>query len=451
MGDKEELIINELSPPVVGQQFSNLIPRTGNGLTIKPFRFLENYSDQNSDQVLAVLRKYKKPVLRKGKRWWIEYHYRVPPELSHVYSGKQWAKFRVFEDINREGTSAYALLLLDAVELGLKNGFDPFEHQKQVKAELEAGMAGRKKWTIAQGLSRFIQAWEDRGNEKDTVRNYSRVVGLLQEWLVIRGLQNLPLRRIQSEWVEQCLKEAQQKQGWTNRTYNNNLNLIRTCFNYLVKKELLSRSPGAGIDRKKAKSEKHRYYDPVRFALIRRLMQEKDPMLFFAAKLVYYLCIRSVKELRNLRIGDIYIDRRQVLVRAEVAKTDSDRYVSIPDDLLGELTDMVNQHPSNYYVIGAWHQGNKLLPENRPSDKPFGKNFLTDRFAVIRREAKLDSRYTLYSLKHTRIIHLKQDGGKDHDIIALTGHTTFEAYAGYLRDLGIDGDAAAINKITRKF
>lgn len=442
---------NALSKCDSPDQFSNLIPRTGNGLVIKPFRFLENYSDQNRDQLLQRLRPYKKPVLRKGTRWWIEYQFRVPPELLQVNGGKKWKKFRVFEDINREGTNTYAQLLLEAVDFGLKNGYDPFEYQKQVLAELEADTPKRKNWTITQGLSRFVQAWENRGNEPDTVRNYRRVVGLMQSWLTTRSLQNLPLTRIQSEWVENCLQEAQRVNGWTNRSYNNNLNLLRTCFNYLVKKELLNRSPGAGVDRKKAKSEKHRYYDPPKFALIRKLMQENDPMLFFAAKLVYYLCIRSVKELRNFRIGDIYLDRRQVLVRAEAAKTDSDRYVAIPDELYPELEALVKNYPDRFYVIGAWHAGNTSVLENCPSAKPFGKNFLTKRFGLIRLKAKLDNRYTIYSLKHTRIIHLKQDGGKDHDIIQLTGHTTYESYSQYLRDLGVDGDPAAINKITRAF
>lgn len=421
-----------------------------NGLIVRPFRFLENYSDPNSDQELVQL-KYKKPVLRKGTRWWIEYWYAIPPELKHLHDGKKWKKYRVFEDINRYKTDDYAQLLLRAVRAQLKGGFDPFKWEKEILGEIRRKSTKYRAWTITQGLSYFLQAWQDRGNEPHTHRVYKTAIDTLTAWLNARKLQNRPMADLRSEWVEECLKEATKANDWSNRTYNNNLNLLRTAFNYLVKKEMINRSPGAGVDRKKTKSEKHRYYDPEKFTLIRKVMQEQDPVVFLAAKLVYYLCIRSNKELRNFRVGDIYLDRRQVLVHAEISKTDTARYIGIPDDLYWEMAELKQSYPDDYYVIGAWHQGNTMLKENRPGPKPFGKNFLVKRFGIIRKAAGLDSRYTIYSFKHSRIIHLKQDGAKDHDIMGLTGHESFEAYAAYLRDLGISGDAQAINSKTRKF
>jgi hypothetical protein len=53
--------------------------------------------------------------------------------------------------------------------------------------------------------------------------------------------------------------------------------------------------------------------------------------------------------------------------------------------------------------------------------------------------------------KHTRVIHLKQDGARDSDIMQVTGHISYQAYAEHLRDLGVDGNPEAINRISRKF
>ena len=58
--------------------------------------------------------------------------------------------------------------------------------------------------------------------------------------------------------------------------------------------------------------------------------------------------------------------------------------------------------------------------------------------------------FSLYGAKHTRIIHLKNDGATDSDIMSLTGHRDFTAYAKYLRDLGLGADAKKLNLLSRK-
>jgi hypothetical protein len=103
-----------------------------NGLKHRPFSFLKNYSDQNGDQVLGKYINWKPPKLYKGKRWWVEYQFRIPEELRPRYKGAKWKGFPAFEDINRYKTDEYAQLLSKAVKYGLKQGFNPFEYEKKV-------------------------------------------------------------------------------------------------------------------------------------------------------------------------------------------------------------------------------------------------------------------------------------------------------------------------------
>lgn len=87
--------------------------------------------------------------------------------------------------------------------------------------------------------------------------------------------------------------------------------------------------------------------------------------------------------------------------------------------------------------------------EGCPAIKPFGTGFFAKRFRKVRKEAGLPTHFSIYGFKHTRIIHLKQDNATDADIMSLTGHKDFSAYAKYLRDLGLDADAGKISKISR--
>lgn len=452
MKKKEALTINEIQQESEKVGFDSPTRYEKNGLTIRPFRFLKIDPVQNPVQELSGKNiTYRSPKLRKGKReWYIEYYFRVPMKLRHLHKNKVWEKFRVFEDINRVKTDEYAKMLLQAVEMGLKDGFDPFEYKKEVFLKMQQQIDPVKEWTCTQALNYFMQEWEQKGLENSYLIKLKRAIEVLTDWLAARKLQHEPITTITDKHIKLALRDASNLNQWSNRTYNNNLTALVTVFAFFKKEKMIPDKPTEDIEKKKSKSKKHKYYDPDRFNLVRDLLRKNDPLLFFASKLVYYLCIRAEKELKWFQVGNIFIDRRQVLIQAEEAKTDEDRFISIPDELMEELATIRKNYPPDHYVVGKGMRVKRVL-DNSPSPKPFANNMLSARFAKIRKKAGFSSDYTLYGLKHTRIIHLKQDGAQDGDIMKLTGHTSYEAYAKYLRDLGIDGNSDAINKLSRKF
>lgn len=389
---------------------------------------------------------YRRPkAVVTGPKWYIEYYFRVPENLRETYG--KWKRFKVFEDINRIKTLEYANNLRDAVELALEDGWSPFEHERKFIAGDEFKS---KAWTILQGLLFFKQKWKDRGLEASSIRKYEATADRLLAWFTARKLQHEDLEVITNNHIEAYLFEKKKENDWSNRTFNNERDFTATIFNFFLDKKMISQHPGKGIVELKTASKKHRYYDEDKFTTIRELMAEHDPLLFFASKLVYYLCIRSEKELKNLKLENILIERKQVLIQAADSKTDTDRMIPIPDDLLNELVCLKEQYPKAVYAIGVAGK-NKFMPDNKPGKEPFGNGFLSKRFAKIRKLAKLSSDYTLFGMRHTRCIHLKLDGAKDSDIMNLMGHRDFSTTAKYLRDLGIATDEGRISKLSRKF
>ena len=395
---------------------------------------------------------WKPPKLYKGKRWWVEYQFRIPEELRHRYKGAKWKGFPVFEDINRYKTDEYAELLLKAVRFALEQGFNPFEYEKKAFLEFQQTVSKNpdKVWIYVEASNYFIQEWEQRGLEPATLTKLRRAIEVLTVFLTKANLQHSPVRTITRDHIKAALRQASEEFAWSNRTFNNNKTALSTLFTFLESEKITADNPTAGIEKKKTISKKHRYYDAKQFDRVRKVMKEDDPLTYFATRLIYYLCIRAEKELKHFRVGNIFLDRKQVLIQAEDAKTDADRYIPIPDELMDELTKIRNRYPENYYVVG---KGDRIkhVRENTPSATPFPNNMISARFAKIRKKAGLSSDHTPYSFKHTRVIHLKQDGARDSDIMQVTGHTSFQAYAEYLRDLGVDGNPEAINRISRKF
>lgn len=404
------------------------------GYTTARYRFL----NPDTDKTRTEFMQYKLPKL-KGK-WpnkYVEYYYRHPETLA-------WKRFKVYEEINRNKSAVYDTLLLSAVKDFLKAGYNPFKKidpYKPPEKELP------KPYTIQRALHFFLLKWKERGQDSETIVRYERAIRYLEAWLLLKGLQQLPAEEVTQDHIENALQYTRIKNGWSNRTYNNNKDFISTCFLYLQKKGIIRLNPCIDIASQKVQSKKHRYYDDKTLKKIMDLMKKEDPYLHFAAQVVYHLCVRSEKELQNLMVGNIYPDRMQVLL--QITKTKNDRYIPMNKQILKVFEERkVFDYPGSDYLF---HVANKngFEADGAPGPTPFARGFFSRRFSRIRKKAALSSDFTLYGFKHTRIIHLKKDGAGDDEIMSLTGHKDFQSYAGYLRDLGADVNPENIHRLSR--
>ena len=223
---------------------------------------------------------WKPPKLYKGKRWWIEYQFRIPEELRHRYKGAKWKGFPVFEDINRYKTDEYAQLLLEAVRFGLEQGYNPFEYEQKMFLEFQqAGQnAPSKVWSCIEAFNFFIQEWEQRGLEAATLTKLKRAIEVLTAYLTKRNLQHESINVVTRDHVKGALREASDEYEWSNRTFNNNKSALSTVFIFLESEKIAANNPTERIEKKKQLSKKHRYYDPTQFKNVRKVMQQDDPL-----------------------------------------------------------------------------------------------------------------------------------------------------------------------------
>jgi site-specific recombinase XerD len=432
--------MNTLKNTTPYEKSSNLLCRTLEPAPVAGF----SLPNANSVKTVPTMYYYRKPELKRHKNgWYVEYYYRIPEELKVVNKGKVWKRFRVKDDINRRKGFAreeYADYVLTTLAASLKNGFNPFGESTGLVAQNEPTP---DILTAENAFSLFIQAWEKRGLEPNSLAKYKKCVNRLSKYLHKKHLLYTDVKLITIAHIEDFLNDCRTEyKKFSNREYNNTFDFIRTCFNYLLKKEIISKSPCAGIDKLKTPSTKHRYYDKVTLDKISAILQLKDPYVWFACQITYYACIRSDKELMNIRVGNINFDDNKIYLTADGAKGNRGRYVPMDENLkklfIGRGIDKAD--PS-FYLLGI---------DGKPSIKSFGTGFFSKRFRKVRDAAGINKVYTVYSFKFTRVVHLKQDGLDDSSIMALTGHTDFTAYAGYLRNLGLEASPDRINKVSRK-
>jgi len=406
-------------------------PATGAG-----FIFVESYGGQKGGHNMKHVHYYP-ARLSRGKKLYALFRFRNPET-------GQFENFKVYENINRikdkDEKEEFGKILVDAINRKLKLGFNPFEYE-YVKIEEP------KTWTIQQAFSYFKQKWSEKGIEESSVRIYNSTVNRFTKWAIEKGIQNDDINTVTETVIEIYLDELKNKNDWSNRSFNNERNFLKTIFIFLCRKHIAKSNPCIDIQLKKVITKKHRYYDKKTMAKVLKYLKQNDPYLYFCCQVVYYLCIRSEKELKLFKVGNIFPDRKQVLINGSDSKTGRDRFIPLPDEMLKVFKQRkILNYPGDYYVFSHPHK-NKFVKNGTPGPEPFGKGFFSERFSRIRSKMGVDNSFTIYGFKHTRIIHLKLDGVADQDIMSLTGHVSFSHY---LRDLGLTVNAETINNKTRK-
>ncbi len=404
-------------------------PEETEGLIIRPFRFLKPISDQSVTKFAT----YRPPKLVKGKkRWWIEYYYRVPDELRN---GKEWQKFRVFEDINRYKSQEYADALLKAIGDHLADGYNPFLYKRKHALESQGKAA---QVTLNAALDRFIAQATAKGLRKKTVQSYSGHVELMRRYF-INHLYQSPEKITKAE-IKAFLQHARTISGWNNNTYNNNLTTVKTVFNWMVKEDMLIKNPAIGIDMLPVNISRNTYYDEKTAKAIKKAMNGRYISQF--CEFIYYTGIRPKSEARLLKVENILLDRKLIYVPGEVSKNRTGDYVPMCDELFTLLRGMnLDKYPGHYYLWSI---------SEHPAERPASSNHFASLYKPYKDKLKLGAEYSIYSWKHSRAIDLANAGANPYEIMKLFRHSSLEQTLIYLRGLGCN-ISDEVNKKTKKF
>jgi integrase len=185
------------------------------------------------------------------------------------------------------------------------------------------------------------------------------------------------------------------------------------------------------IEMKKDRAEKNRYYSAVVALKVKKELA-KNESLYNYVKWIFYSCMRP-REIRLLQINHIDIQARQIKAIAPTAKT-GDRFIPICDELMALIKSMkLMKLPLNYYVFGG--------KNGKPGKERLSRDLFTNSYKLIKDKLGLDNKYTLYGWKHTRVVNLLMAGFTDAEVMSLTGHSDYQSFMAYKRELMVDTSA----------
>ncbi len=235
----------------------------------------------------------------------------------------------------------------------------------------------------------------------DTMRTYSSFVNIFSAWLD-RIAPGSYFSLINKVVAIRFMDHIYTRRKLSETSYNNYLKVARAVFSWALEKCYCKENPFELI-KSKREQKKKRILIPVatREKISNYLTSECQPMLC-VCQMEYSSLIRP-KEIQNIRIKDIDIENKYIIIRSENAKNHNERYATISDPIIDYLQSLhLSRYNPNYYLFGK----QKWVPAKEPiSAARFRK--VWDRMRI---DLKLEKAMQLYSLRDTGITELLKSG-----------------------------------------
>ncbi|WP_256013096.1 tyrosine-type recombinase/integrase [Desertivirga xinjiangensis] len=362
-----------------------------------------------------------------SKEWFVQYHY-LKPEALQRPDEPLYERFKVGSTINCLHTiperKKQLRIVLKTMKQLLEAGFNPYQAYRAADNVQYQG------YNICRCIDKYLSEVEP-DLRIGTFRKYKERLGFFKMWLESKSLENLMIFHITKQHIFEFLKSKQLTERWSNKTYNHYLQAIHTFFEHIISNydDFVNVNPCEKLKRLQITRKGNRPLDNQSFSEVLQHCKENEPYLYQFQRFIYYTCFRPDAELRLLKISDIDLIDRKIAVPANHAKSKIRQYIPIDDSLFEILTEMnLEQYPRHYFLFGK---------AGRPGELAVYQKYFNKLFRKVKKDLKIDVEITLYAFKHTRVIHMVQDGEKLPNIIKLTRHRTLAELMDYLKDMGV--------------
>jgi integrase len=282
------------------------------------------------------------------KEWYIFFKF--------FHAGK-WHERKLREGINREHDKkkrkSLAEGLAEARLQWLKWGWNPI-------IDPEFKLRNVQKATVeALGFSAAMDfALSKKKLAKKSRLDYANVLKHIKDVAKKTGFSEIPISQFEPFHVLELMDRVTQERSLSNNSYNKYLDVMRTMFTVLKRRQVVKYNPASDLEHfKVAESNKYVSLTPEEKETITEELYTKHFNFFVYIQVLYHTGIRP-KEILALRISDVDLGKQLITIAPDIAqensKTTALRHVAISNQLLPYLKAMCFENfPSSYYVFGS--------------------------------------------------------------------------------------------------
>lgn len=220
--------------------------------------------------------------------------------------------------------------------------------------------------------------------------------------------------------------------GQSHTTVNHKKTTLKSLYAWLVEEKHIKINPFEKIKKLAENKQSKMFFTSAEIASIKEYLTATTPDVWMACQFLFYCFIRP-NELRQLKVKDIDFNRMKITVPGEVAKNKKTQMVEIPFPFQQQIINHYKGKDTNNYLMG---NGEEKLPSNH----------IAKVFRDCLNALGFDTRYRLYSFKHTGVVMFYQ-ATKDIKATQMQlRHSSLGVVNEYLKNLGcFDNDSVRNN------
>jgi integrase len=376
-------------------------------------------------QSLKQKKKYKEAYLydAKGdlsKRWFVRFALLDP--ITNKYKYLREYIPAAFSTLKERYSAAKEII--ETLNELLYSEKLTFESYYQVKEDQE--------YPIDRLIDNYIKLILPSKSER-SIQSYRASVLKFKNWCIINGIKDF--KRTSTSVFSKYLNENYGHQN--SKTFNKHLSILSSVCHDL-ENDIEYKIKINHFQNIKRKKELHK--DPIIWPKQDLLKyfnwtKQNDLSLYILSLCVFQTFIRP-SELLRLKCGTYYPTKGVLFIGKLDAKTDSSDYVTLTHELTNLINNRIANFPDDYYIFGD---------KFNVSIKKWHPNRVFERFSEVKSKLQLNSKCTLYRLKHTGNTILSESGADIDFIRQKNRHANKVMTENYIKVLHVKVDERAKN------
>ena len=288
-----------------------------------------------------------------------------------------------------------------------------------------------KAMTLGEGLDYYEK--NKHCERYDTKRSYKSLTKIFREFCTEKNLIANAIQTITKKDIHEYLDYVMQERNNSSKSRNIKLQGVKSIFNFLVEREVISKNPANGIKRIREAKPKSQAIPTPLVPIIRELLKRKSLELYLLTSFIFYCFIRP-KELFETDWTNVDLKNAKLFVPSTISKNGKSEYVIVPASMCDIIREMFPEgHPKTGLMFGDKKRRYVNFSELQ-------KNILAE---------ELLPKYTLYAWKHTGVTAFFRAGVNIKYIQQQCRHTSLDYTDKYLKGLGLIDNADAFDNIPR--
>lgn len=295
--------------------------------------------------------------------------------------------------------------------------------------------------TLGDAMDDFIRAKVREKREKETLRSYRSMCGLLLQWIKRSPLPKCTVGAFDESMAKGYMAESYVTRELSAKSFNNSHTFFVSFWNWLIEQDYCGTNVFKAVKKKEVPKEASKHRPPTIEERERiRIHLEKTDMRFYTFCLMcFHMAIRP-KEAFMLKPQHFHLETQSILIPGSISKNDLTQGVAIPDVMMPYFLKMgMEDMRPDHYVFSSGFRPGPLLKDSRHSGRRWNR---------LQKEIGLDKAVTFYQLKHAGGIQLSRDGVSEVDLMNHFRHHDLAQTSQYIKQTYKEGVRTVITKAT---